>query len=71
MIIGLIGFGKVSEYLIKLINSDDIQFVTSAEGRSDKTIKNIHKSNIEVADTFKEVAIRSDILISATSLFRL
>lgn len=67
MIIGLIGFGKVSKYFIKLINSDDIQFVTSAEGRSDKTIKNIQKSYIEVADTFKDVAIRSDILISATS----
>lgn len=67
MIIGLIGFGKVSKYLMKLISSDDIRFVTSTEGRSHKTINNIKNSNVEVADTFKQVAIMSDILISAVS----
>ena len=67
MIIGFIGFGKVSENLLNLIKSDDITFITSAEGRSPKTIENIKKVDIEVLDTFKEVSIKSDILISANS----
>ncbi len=67
MIIGFIGFGKVSRNLVKIINSDDIEFVTSAENRSSKTIDDIEKSGIEVLDTFKEVARRADVLISATS----
>lgn len=67
MIIGLIGFGKVSQNIVRLMDSDDITFITSKEGRSDKTIKNIDDSNIEVLDTFKQVAIKSDILISAIS----
>ncbi|MEE0935810.1 MAG: NAD(P)-dependent oxidoreductase [Methanobrevibacter sp.] len=67
MIIGLIGFGKVSRNLFNLIKSDEITFITSTEGRSKKTIQNIEESDIEVFDTFKEVASKSDILISATS----
>ena len=67
MIIGLIGFGKVSKNLFKLIDSDEIKVVTSFENRSFKTIENIKKTNIEVLDSFKDVAINSDILISATS----
>ena len=65
MIIGFIGFGKVSKTLVGLINSQDIAFVTSDEGRSSKTIENIKKSNVEILDTFKDVAVKSDILISA------
>ncbi|WP_407391358.1 NAD(P)-dependent oxidoreductase [Methanobrevibacter sp.] len=67
MIIGFIGFGKVSKNLLNLIKSDDITFITSAEGRSSKTIENIERADIEVLDTFKEVSIKSDILISANS----
>ena len=67
MIIGFIGFGKVSQNLVSIIGSDDIDFVTSAENRSFETIGRIEKSNVEVLDTFKEVALKSDILISATS----
>ncbi len=67
MIIGLIGFGKVSQNLFNLIKSDDITFITSMEGRSENTIRNIKNSNINVCDTFKDVALNSDILISATS----
>ncbi len=67
MLIGFIGFGKVSQNLFKLIKSDEIKFITSFENRSSKTIENIKKANIEVRDTFKEVAAESDILISATS----
>ena len=67
MIIGLIGFGKVSKNLINLIKSEDIAFVTSFEGRSQKTIDSIKDAGIHVLDTFEEVAVNSDILISANS----
>ena len=40
MIIGFIGFGKVSKNLVNLIKSDEIKFITSTEGRSQKTIEN-------------------------------
>ena len=63
MIIGFIGFGKVSRNLSRLIKSDDISFATSFEGRSPKDVS----ENIEVLDTFKEVAEKSDILISSNS----
>ena len=67
MIIGLIGFGKVSRNLFNLIKSDEITFITSTEGRSKNTLRNIEESDIGIFDTFKEVACKSDILISATS----
>ena len=67
MIIGFIGFGKVSRNLVKLIKSDNIRFVTSYESRSKSTIENIKKSNVEVLPTLKDVAATSDVLISATS----
>ncbi len=67
MIIGLIGFGKVSKNLFNLINSEDISFITSFEGRSKNTVREINKSKINVLNSFKDVACKSDILISATS----
>lgn len=67
MIIGLIGFGKVAFNLTKLIKSEDIDFITSTEGRSGETISRIEKSGVEVLDTFEEVACKADILISAAS----
>ena len=67
MIIGLLGFGKVAQNLVELIKSDDVTFITSAESRSDKTVDNIRKSNVEVLASFNEVALAADILISANS----
>ena len=67
MIIGFIGFGRVSKSIVGMIESDKIKFITSAENRSSKTISNIKNTNIKCVDTFKEVAAKSDILISATS----
>ena len=67
MIIGLIGFGKVSKNLTKIITSADIEFATSDELRSQKTKENISNSNVIVYSTFREVAEISDILISANS----
>ncbi|MBE6504930.1 MAG: NAD(P)-dependent oxidoreductase [Methanobrevibacter sp.] len=67
MNITLIGFGKVSYNLFKLIDSPDINFRTSAEGRSQKTIDLINESNIEVYDSFREAVEKSDIVISAVT----
>lgn len=67
MIIGFIGFGKVSQNLVKIIKSQDIELVTSCENRSDKTIENIKKSGIKILDTFKDVCLKSDIVVCATS----
>lgn len=67
MIIGFIGFGKVSENLVKIIQSKNIDFVTSTENRSPETIEIIKRSNVTVLESFKDVATSSDILISANS----
>lgn len=67
MIIGLIGFGKVSKTIFNLIRSENISFITSQEGRSAKTIEDIGNSDITILETFRDVANKSDILISATS----
>ena len=67
MIIGLIGFGKVSQNLTRLIQSDNITFTTSTENRSPETIDAIKKSNVEALPTFKQVVTESDIIISANS----
>ena len=67
MIVGFVGFGAVSKKIFELINGRDIKCITSQEKRSFKTIQNIKNSNICVLDTFKDVASKSDILISATS----
>ena len=67
MIIAFIGFGKVAQNLVNLIRSDDVTFITSTEKRSQKTVENIRRANVKVLDSFKEVALTADILISATS----
>ncbi len=67
MIIGFIGFGKVAQNLVRLIPSEDIEFITSDEKRSPKTVENIKNSDVTILKTFREVAAKSDIVISATS----
>ena len=67
MNIALIGFGKVSYNLFKLIDSQDINFSTSTEGRSQNTVDLINESNIEVFDSFREAVEKSDIVISAVT----
>lgn len=67
MIIGFVGFGKVSKSLLRRIKSPDVKFITSHENRSRETLNQIKNENIQVLDTFREVAIKSDILISANS----
>lgn len=67
MKIGFIGFGKVARRLTQIINSQNITFLTSDKNRSENTIKNLNKSNVEILNTFEDVAGNSDILISANS----
>lgn len=67
MIIGFIGFGKVSQTLFSLLKSGGITCVTSSQDRSFKTRENIENSGIDVLDCLKDVARKSDILISAAS----
>lgn len=67
MIVGFIGFGKVSRNLFNLINSEDIECITSMQSRSDKTKDAIENSKIEVLPTFKDVISISDVAISANS----
>ena len=67
MKIGFIGFGKVALNLVGMIKSEDIEFITSFEDRSKETIDNIKKADVNVLDTFIDVAQDSDILISTTS----
>lgn len=67
MLIGFIGFGNVAQNLVKLTDSEDIRFITSDENRSSQTVEKIKQSHVYVLDTFKQVAIESDIVISANS----
>lgn len=65
MNIGFIGFGNVSKKLAGLMDENAI--LTSKEGRSENTVRNIDESKATVLDSFEEVARKSDILISAAS----
>ena len=56
MNIAFIGFGKVAFNLVKLIQSDDINFSTSKENRSKTTM-----------DTFKQAIENADVVISVNS----
>ena len=67
MNITFIGFGKVSYTLSKLIQSPDINLITSTENRSQDTIDLIKKSNVEVFPSYNEAIEKSDIVISAVT----
>ena len=65
MIIGFIGFGRVSESLTKLFKDEKI--ISSDYGRSKQSINRMKNANVEIFDDFNQVAIESDLLISANS----
>lgn len=67
MNIALIGFGKLSYNLVKLINSPNINFMTSTQDRSKNTIDLINQSNVEVYSFFDQAVESADIIISANS----
>ena len=64
---GFIGFGEVSYTLSKILLSYGFEVWTSTEGRSKKTKDLVKSLNLNVLDSFEEVARQSDILISANS----
>ena len=64
---GFIGFGEVSFTLSKILLSYGFDVLTSTEGRSKKTKDLVKSLNLNVLDSFEEVARQSDILISANS----
>ena len=64
---GFIGFGEVSYTLSKILLSYGFEVLTSTEGRSKKTKDLVKSLNLNVLDSFEEVARQSDILISANS----
>lgn len=68
MKIGFIGFGEVSYTLSKILYENGFDILTSVEGRSIKTKELVKTVDyIESLSTFREVAEKSDILISANS----
>jgi len=67
MNITFIGFGKVAFSLTQIVNSPDINFITSKENRSHNTINLIKKANIKITSTFREAIEISDIVISANT----
>ena len=67
MNIALIGFGMLSYNLVKLINSPNINFMTSTQDRSKNTIDLINQSNVEVYSSFDQAVESADIIISANS----
>ena len=67
MLIGFIGFGRVSYRLNELFTQNNFKTVTAIENRSTETIERIRNSNIGVLNSNKELFEKSDILISANS----
>ena len=61
MIIGLIGFGKVCQNLVKLIKSDDIKFTLSAKD-SNKEIIVYNIPIVDVPDTDAKISVTSIII---------
>ena len=66
MIIGFIGFGEVN-YKLNSILSSKIKTITSYENRSENTISKIKNSEIEIVDSFIDVAQNADLVIDSTS----
>jgi 3-hydroxyisobutyrate dehydrogenase-like beta-hydroxyacid dehydrogenase len=66
MDIGLIGYGKVNQTLAKQLKKNH-KIYTTIEGRSQNTINNAQKTEINILKTNKELAQKSDLLISANT----
>ena len=64
---GFIGFGEVSYTLSKILLAYGFEVLTSTEGRSRKKKELVKSLKLTVLDSFEEVALQSDILISANS----
>lgn len=72
MRVGFIGFGEVASkltrrLLTRKLYDNDVEVISSTEGRSEKTKELANNSLATIVDSFEEVAKSSDILISATT----
>lgn len=72
MKVGFIGFGEVASKLTRRLLTrrlfdNDVEVISSTEGRSEKTKQLAENSLATILDSFEEVAKSSDILISATT----
>ncbi|MBZ9570833.1 NAD(P)-binding domain-containing protein [Methanobrevibacter sp. TMH8] len=72
MKVGFIGFGEVASILTRRLLTrrlydNDVEVISSTEGRSQETKKLAENSLATMVDSFEEVAESSDILISATT----
>lgn len=65
MIIGFIGFGKVSESLTKSFIFEKV--ISSDEGRSQETVDRMRENYVDILPTFDQVVSMADIVISANS----
>ena len=69
MKIGFIGFGEVASTISKKLLDNNVDVLSSINGRSDKTKKLAKSSGIDLVNSFEDVALSSDILISTVSPF--
>lgn len=69
MKIGFIGFGEVASTISKKLLDNNVNVLSSINGRSDKTKKLAKNSGIDLVNSFEDVALSSDILISTVSPF--
>ncbi len=65
MKVGFIGFGEVASTISKGLMDNGVEIYTSLEGRSIKTRSLVEKMSINICKDYKEVAMISDIIISA------
>ena len=65
MKVGFIGFGEVASTLSKGLIDNGVEVYTSLEGRSIKTCSLAKEMCINICKDYKEVAVISDIIISA------
>ncbi len=65
MKVGFIGFGEIASTLSKGLIDNGVEVYTSLEGRSIKTCSLVEEMSINICKDYKEVAMISDIIISA------
>jgi len=68
--IGFIGFGEVASTISKKLLDNNVEVISSVNGRSDKTKKLAKNSGIDLVNSFEDVALSSDILISTVYPFK-
>jgi 3-hydroxyisobutyrate dehydrogenase-like beta-hydroxyacid dehydrogenase len=65
--VGFIGFGEVASKLTRRLLDNDVEVISSTEGRSEKTRELAKNSLVTLLDSFEKVSKSSDILFSAVT----